>query len=96
MKKLLDEAYSVKEYQEAGMLLSEIGAEVGHSVEWVQLRCMINELPPVIRKEFMDTNFNNDMVRELFHVRNNPMRAKQIIEEYKSGRSKGSKEAGNC
>lgn len=90
--KLLDEAFRIKDLQEAEMSLEDIAAEVKHTVQWVMIRCMINELPDAVRQQFFDVSRIPDLlIMEMFHVRRNRELCLSIINRFKVAKAKPAK-----
>lgn len=63
---IAQEAAAIQKLKLHGWTMNEVGAKIGKSYGWVQVRYMFLELPPDIQKEIVDREFPNSIIRDLW------------------------------
>lgn len=67
---MLQEANTVKVYYEAGWNREQIARELDVSTGWVQIRCMILEMPPELQEAVASGIFTQTQIRDLHGLKN--------------------------
>jgi len=68
---ILQEARSIKHYWEAGWGRQEIANRINKSMGWVQIRCMLLEMPEQIQKAAANDYLKQTDIRDLYQHRGN-------------------------
>ena len=90
---MLEQAEAIKPFYESGWSRDEIADKLGMSPGWVQLRCMLLELEPVVQAEFATGVLVSTHVRQLYSYKNKPEEQLELARAIKQARQGGDKRA---
>lgn len=90
---LLEQAKAIAPFYETGWSREEIADKLGMSKGWVQLRCMLLELDPLVQNEFAANNLVSTHIRQLYTLKDDYEAQIALAREIKNVRQSGDKRA---
>ena len=88
---LMQEATALKRLYELGLTEDQVGAKIGMSRGWVQIRFLILRLPEELHAEIAAGVFSQQQIRDLYTALKSrgQLKCLQVAEEFKKARSNG-------
>jgi ParB/RepB/Spo0J family partition protein len=86
---LYEEALAIRKLKQAGMSDSIIVQRLGVHKRWVEIRCMVLELPDAVQYEVRAGMLNQTNVRDLYNIRHDPERQVDLVKRIKNAKYLG-------